>query len=187
MAGVTTFSAREATGETLLGLRFEVFSRGERRYLTPIYVLVELKPTEKGGEPVFVVARHSAPAFLGVMELAGRYLPPKGKQDLTRFVREVNRRVGRWRRRVDAAEKFKQIAIAVGKAQAVEVDDEVALLVIKWKSGAEAKCKVDERGEVVKVVTTSRKGARNAEAEGQMKGKLAGLAARFQWVRPAAP
>ena len=184
---MTTFSAREATGETLLGLRFEVFSRGERRYLTPIYVLVELKPTEKGGEPVFVVARHSAPAFLGVMELAGRYLPPKGKQDLTRFVREVNRRVGRWRRRVDAAEKFKQIAIAVGKAQAVEVDDEVALLVIKWKSGAEAKCKVDERGEVVKVVTTSRKGARNAEAEEQMKGKLAGLAARFQWVRPAAP
>jgi len=185
MAGVTTFSAREVTGETLLGLRFEVFSRGERRYMTPVYVLVELKPTEKGGEPVFVVARHSAPAFLGVVELAGRYLPPKGRQDLTRFVREVNRRVARWRRRVDAAERFKRTALAVGKAETVEFDDEVTLLVIKWKSGAEANCRVDERGEVLRVVATSRKGARNAEAEGQMKGKLAELAVRLQWEHPA--
>jgi hypothetical protein len=189
LCGVTTFQARELSGETLLGLRFDVFSPGGKRFVTPVYVLLELRQVEKGAEKFFVVARHSAPAFLGLAELAGRYLPAKGNQDLVRFVKEFRRRVLRWRRRADEAEAAKEAANAASgegwkkKVEKVEYDAEVALITVKWDSGTEARCRVDEKGDIFKAVATDRKGVRLVEVEQEMKGALKALPQRMGWTQ----
>jgi hypothetical protein len=166
-----------------------VFSPGGRRFVTPVYVLLELRQVEKAAEKCFVVARHSAPAFLGLAELAGKYLPAKGNQDLVRFVKEFRRRVLRWKRRADEAGGVREAAKAAGgegwkrKVQKVEYDAEVALVTIKWDSGAEARCRVDEKGDIFKAVVMDRKGVRLVEMEHEMKGALKALPQRMGWIQ----
>ncbi|KAA8912904.1 Cenp-O kinetochore centromere component-domain-containing protein [Sphaerosporella brunnea] len=189
LSGVTTFQARELSGETLLGLRFDVFSSGGRKFVTPVYVLLELRKVEKGAEKCFVVARHSVPAFLGLSELAMKHLPTKGSQDLVRFVKELRRRIRRWRVRTDAMEDLKttaKAAIAEGwkrKVEKVEADAEVALVTIQWSNGAEARCRVDEKGDISKAVVTDRKGIRITEMEQKTKGSLKTLPQRMGWIQ----
>jgi len=145
---------------------------------------------EKGGGKVWIVARHSAAAFLGVPELAGRYLPTgkgEGRQQVERFAREVRRRVVRWRKRIDMAEGIKEAAKVangegwVSRVEQVEWDTEVALVVVKWANGTEARCRIDEKGEIVKAVVMERKGKRLVEDERTMKGSLSGLPGRLRW------
>jgi hypothetical protein len=187
LSGVTTFQARELSGETLLGLRFDVFSPGIKRFVTPVYVLLDLRTVEKGAEKVYVVARHSAPAFLGLSELAGKHLPVKGPQDLARFVKELRRRVRRWRARVDAVDAVKKCAMSTNgegwknKVEKVDSDAEVSLVTVKWDSGAEARCVVDEKGDISKVVAMDRKRVRMVHMEMEVKGSLKTLPQRMGW------
>ncbi|KAF8542203.1 hypothetical protein BDD12DRAFT_941848 [Trichophaea hybrida] len=150
IAGITTFAAQEITGEKLFGIRIDVFSARERKFGKPVYIMLENKVVEKGGSKVWIVARHSAGAFLGVAELAGRYL--HGGKGVGVFLKEVRRRVLRWRRRVDVAEGVREAAMAAGgegwveRVERVGWDEGVASVVMKWVDGEEAHCRIDEKG-----------------------------------------
>ena len=74
MEGVTAFSAKELSGETLLGIRIDTQSRRGSTFGKPVYVLLEHRAI--GNATTWVVARHSVPAWIGIIELARAFLPP---------------------------------------------------------------------------------------------------------------
>lgn len=134
-------------------------------------MLLEKRVVEKGMGEVWVVSRHSAPAFVGVAEVARRCLP---MGELEGFVREVRRRLVAWRRRVDAVEGV------WGGGREVECDDEVAEVVVRW-GDREARCRVGERAVVERAVVMVGKGGRAPEVERKLVGDLAGLPERMGW------
>ena len=192
MEGVTAFSAKELSGETLLGIRIDAQSRRDGTFSKPVYVLLEHRAV--GNATTWVVARHSAPAWIGVIELARAFLPPppaaaaaaippaaKGagavaRQNVERFVKAVRARVVRWVRRVDAVETLRE---AFRGGAVIECDKEAATLTVRWADGTVGRCALDEKGDVARAVVTEKGGRRVVKKERAMKGSLEGLAARL--------
>lgn len=191
MEGVTAFSAKELSGETLLGIRIDAQSRRDSTFGKPVYVLLEHRAV--GNATAWVVARHSAPAWIGVIELARAFLPPpppaaatpppaaKGggavaRQSVERFVKAVRARVVRWLRRVDAVETLREV---VRGGAVIECDKEAAALTVRWADGTVGRCALDEKGDVARAVVTEKGGRRVVKKERAMRGSLEGLAARL--------
>ncbi|KAI5816331.1 Cenp-O kinetochore centromere component-domain-containing protein [Pyronema omphalodes] len=196
LSGVTTFTCRELSGQTLLGIRFETFA-GDGRFGKPVYVMLEQRRNKhtKNGEATWGVARHSAPAWINIGELERKWLPVgekvQAKQDVRAFVREVRRRVELWGRRKRAVEGLVKVVGRVrermetgdgrGRVKEVETDREVGLLTVRWEDGREAKARVDERGRVARVVVVDKNAKRDGDLERRMRGTLEGLAERLGW------
>ena len=193
MEGVTAFSAKELSGETLLGIRIDAQSRRDSTFGKPVYVLLEHRAIGSGATAttVWVVARHSAPAWIGVIELARTFLPPpaaaappatvKGavaRQSVERFVKAVRGRVIRWVRRADAVETLREVV----RDAAIECDKEAAALTVRWTDGTVGRCALDEKGDVARAVVTKEDGRRVVGKERTMKGSLEGLPARLAGI-----
>ncbi|KAK2599972.1 hypothetical protein QQS21_005274 [Conoideocrella luteorostrata] len=178
-APVTSFKVRDpdpnaVDGGHVLGLRFEVMSRGQ--FLRPYYVMLN-RPYP--GSRHLRVHRHTVPPAVLLAGLAARYLSPpsssRGResesstgQDLDRFVRTLRREIVRYHNRLGvSADLRRRLGLHDRNAKdlspnaLVEVaiaDIEAKQINFTWADDRTGRLVMDDDGRVVNFVVFARDG-----------------------------
>ncbi|KND88100.1 hypothetical protein TOPH_07266 [Tolypocladium ophioglossoides CBS 100239] len=157
-------------GGHVLGLRFEVMSRGQ--FLRPYYVMLN-RPFPSSTH--LRVHRHTIPPAVPLAGLAVRHLPsprPEGdeqpRQDLERFVRTLRREVTRYHNRLGVSADLRRRLGLHGATEAsapansvVEVgiaDIEAKQIKLAWADESSGRLIMDDDGNVRKLVVFGRRG-----------------------------
>ncbi|KAG5971344.1 hypothetical protein E4U58_007637 [Claviceps cyperi] len=207
-APVTSFKVRDPDPHAVdqghvLGLRFEVMSRGQ--FLRPYYVMLN-RPYP--GSKYLRVHRHTVPPAVPLAGLAARYLPPpssRGRgpqdddagaaaaatittafcQDFDRFVRTLRREIVRYHNRLGVSADLRRRLGLYGDGAAqnalpnalVEVgiaDIEAKQINLMWADGRTGRLVMDDDGKVIKFVVFGVEG-RDWEASGDIFTKDDGI------------
>jgi hypothetical protein len=204
ISGATTFIVPPSIpGEKhLLGIRIEDFATKGRVFRSPVYVFLEMR------NGAFVIARHSAPAFIGIGDLGRVFFGGAagnndsdcnggalgGVQNVDEFVKEVRRRMVLYRKRQVAVQELRENALAAGvigdvtedwtrRVTDVEWDSDVSMVTIKWMNGTVGRCRVDDKGIVVGAVVENGKGRRVVDIERLLVGQLDGIVEKVGWMK----
>ncbi|KAK5998829.1 hypothetical protein PT974_01212 [Cladobotryum mycophilum] len=156
-------------GGHILGLRFEVMSRGQ--FLTPYYVMLN-RPFFNSS--FMRVHRHTVPPAIPLPGLAARHLPaPKPesenppKQDLERFVRTLRREIMRYHNRLGvSADLRRALGLQDGDREItadsiVDVgiaDTEAKQIRLTWADERNGRIVMDDDGKVVKLMVFGTEG-----------------------------
>lgn len=162
-------------GGHVLGLRFEVMSRGQ--FLRPYYVMLN-RPFP--GSEALRVHRHTIPPAVPLSGLAARYLPAPARgegeggkrQDLDRFVRTVRREIVRYHNRLgSSADLRRSIIISQGEDETqLDEDDivdvgiadiEAKQIKLSWADDRSGRLVMDDNGKVVKLMVFNADGGRD--------------------------
>ncbi|KHN98734.1 Centromere protein Cenp-O [Metarhizium album ARSEF 1941] len=180
-APVTSFKVRDpdpnaVDGGHVLGLRFEIMSRGQ--FLRPYYVMLN-RPY--AGSRHLRVHRHTVPPAVPLAGLAARHLPQPSRagagngsrnssrnsssaadQDLDRFARTLRREIVRYhnrlgvsadlRRRLGLRERGAQAAAPNALVEAGIADIEAKQISLAWANNKTGRLVMDDDGNVVKFV-----------------------------------
>jgi central kinetochore subunit Mal2/MCM21 len=118
-SGATAFRVRDpdpnaVDSGNVFGIRIDVFSTSERRFITPYYVLLNHPETDSDA---LKIHKHTIPPFIPVQQLATRYLPipdpstqssdPATAQNLPAFLRALRRELVSHHKRLAALEALK--------------------------------------------------------------------------------
>ncbi|KAG5983418.1 hypothetical protein E4U55_008188 [Claviceps digitariae] len=198
-APVTSFKVRDpdphaVDGGHVLGLRFEVMSRGQ--FLRPYYVMLN-RPYS--GSKHLRVHRHTVPPAVPLAGLAARYLPPPpsrgrgrpggegddetaeaaaGAQNLDRFVRTLRREIVRYHNRLGVSADLRrrlglhdarsaQSALPNALVEVGIADIEAKQINLTWADERTGRLVMDDDGKVVKFVVFGVEG-RDWEASGDI-------------------
>ncbi|OPB38708.1 hypothetical protein A0O28_0018140 [Trichoderma guizhouense] len=183
-ASVTAFKVHDpdpnaVDGGHVLGLRFEVMTRGQ--FLQPYYVMLN-RPFPSNSKTLRV-HRHTVPPAIPLPGLAARYLPvPKQqiendssiappKQDLERFVKSLRREIMRYHNRLGVSADLRRSLGAHSQAVAdgsslpsnaiVDVsiaDTEAKQIRLTWADERNGRLVMDDDGKVVKFMVFSAEG-----------------------------
>ncbi|PNY28965.1 Uncharacterized protein TCAP_01118 [Tolypocladium capitatum] len=157
-------------GGHVLGLRFEVMSRG--RFLRPYYVMLN-RPFPRSRH--LRVHRHTIPPAVPLAGLAARHLPPPGpqgdeqpRQDLERFVRTLRRETTRYHNRLGVSADLRRrlglhdaTGASVSASSVVEVgiaDVEAKQIKLTWADERSGRLVMDDDGNVRKLLVFGRQG-----------------------------
>lgn len=170
-------------GGHVLGLRFEIMSRGQ--FLRPYYVMLNRPyPNSKH----LRVHRHTVPPAVPLAGLAARHLPaPKSgegerasRQDLDRFVRTLRREIVRYHNRLGVSADLRRRLVLHDRAEQqlsanalVEVgvaDIEAKQINLTWADDRTGRLVMDDDGKVLKFVVFSKDG-RDWETTKEIFGK----------------
>jgi central kinetochore subunit Mal2/MCM21 len=190
---VTAFKVRDpdpnaVDGGHVLGLRFEIMSRGQ--FLRPYYVMLN-RPYS--GSKHLRVHRHTVPPAVPLAGLAARHLPQPSRtagssisadQDLDRFVRTLRREIVRYhnrlgvsadlRRRLGLHERSEQIPSPNALVEAGIADIEAKQINLTWANNRTGRLVMDDDGNVVKFVVFGSEG-RDWEASSAVFDKNDGI------------
>lgn len=187
-APITSFKVRDpdpnaVDGGHVLGLRFEVMSRGQ--FLRPYYVMLN-RPY--AGSKHLRVHRHTVPPAVPLAGLAARHLPaPSSRargqddagagQNLHRFVRTLRREIVRYhnrlgvsadlRRRLGLHGQSGQRALPNALVEVGIADIEAKQINLAWADDRTGRLVMNDDGKVVKFVVYGREG-RDWEASGDI-------------------
>ena len=172
---VTSFKVRDpdpnaVDNGNVLGLRFEVMSRGQ--FFNPYYVMLN-RPYHNSTH--LRVHRHTMPPSIPLAGIAARTLPPPKpdidnppQQDLDRFARMLRREITRYHNRMGVAADLRRDASMQQKDQEdprpndiVEVgiaDAEAKQLRLTWADERSGRLVMDDDGKVVKLVIYGEQG-----------------------------
>lgn len=163
-------------GGHVLGLRFEVMSRGQ--FLRPYYVMLN-RPFP--GSEALRVHRHTVPPAVPLAGLAARHLPApargegdnRKRQDLDRFVRTVRREIMRYHNRLGASADLRR-SIIVNQDQdqdQLPADDDIVdvgiadieakQIKLSWADDRSGRLVMDDNGKVVKLMVFNADGGRD--------------------------
>ncbi|KAM0417274.1 hypothetical protein ACHAPT_012715 [Fusarium lateritium] len=186
-SSVTSFKVHDpdpnaVDGGHVLGLRFEVMSKGQ--FLRPYYVMLN--------RPYFNsknlrIHRHTLPPAIPLSGLAARHLPaprPESddppKQDLDRFVRTLRREIVRYHNRLGVSADLRRglglhdkTADNTMPDDIVEVgiaDIEAKQIRFSWADDRSGRVVMDDDGKVVKLIMFGREG-RDWETTKELYGK----------------
>lgn len=189
-APVTAFKVldpdpRAVDGGHVLGLRFEVMSRGQ--FLRPYYVML-VRPYAGSAQhrSCLRVHRHTLPSAVPLAGLAARHLAPPGKpegrahdqqqqqqpprkQHLDRFVRGLRREIVRYHNRMGVSADLRRGLGLHDKARADDVADddivevgiadvEAKQIRLTWADERSGRLVMDDDGKVVKFVVMGEHG-----------------------------
>ncbi|KAF4583060.1 centromere protein Cenp-O [Ophiocordyceps camponoti-floridani] len=174
-APVTAFKVldpdpRAVDGGLVLGLRFEVMSRGQ--FLQPYYVMLN-RPFRDKGCARWRLHRHTVPPPVAVSALAARFLPGGGEgggQRVARFAAEVRREIARYHNRMGvAADLRRRLGLhhrvprtsSSARHSVVEVviaDIEGRHVRLGWANGRSARLVLDDHGRVKDLVVFDNRG-----------------------------
>ncbi|POR36858.1 Uncharacterized protein TPAR_02953 [Tolypocladium paradoxum] len=169
-------------GGHVLGLRFEVMSRGQ--FLRPYYVMLN-RPFP--GSRHLRVHRHTIPPAVPLAGLAARHLPPpkpegddQPRQDLERFVRTLRRDITRYhnrlgvsadlRRRLGLHDATEASASANSVVEVGIADIEAKQIRVSWADERSGRLVMDDDGNVRKLLVFGRQG-RDWEMTKELFGK----------------
>ncbi|QPH17872.1 hypothetical protein C2857_002783 [Epichloe festucae Fl1] len=191
-APVTSFKVRDpdpnaVDGGHVLGLRFEVMSRGQ--FLRPYYVMLN-RPY--AGSKHLRVHRHTVPPAVPLAGLAARHLPAppssrgRGQQEddagagqnLDRFVRTLRREIVRYHNRLGVSADLRrrlglhghqsgQRALPNALVEVGIADIEAKQINLAWADDRTGRLVMNDDGKVVKFVVFGRDG-RDWEASGDI-------------------
>ncbi|KAH6888144.1 Cenp-O kinetochore centromere component-domain-containing protein [Thelonectria olida] len=172
---VTSFKVHDpdpnaADGGHVLGLRFEVMSKGQ--FLRPYYVMLN-RPYP--GYKHLRIHRHTLPPAIPLPGLAARHLPaPKTQndnpvqQDLDRFVRTLRREVVRYHNRLGVSADLRRglglhekTSADLTASDIVEVgiaDIEAKQIRLTWADERSGRVVMDDDGKVLKLVVFGKQG-----------------------------
>ena len=172
---VTAFKVRDPDPKAVdkgnvLGLRFEVMSRGQ--FLRPYYVMLN-RPFSNSKH--LRVHRHTIPPAIPLGGLAARYLPApprrrdrKTEQDLEHFVRALRREIVRYHNRLGVSADLrrglglhKQSLEEVSADNIVEMgiaDIEAKQIKLTWADERNGRLVMDDDGRVIKVAIFDKEG-----------------------------
>lgn len=183
-ASVTAFKVHDpdpnaVDGGHVLGLRFEVMTRGQ--FLQPYYVMLN-RPYPNNSKTLRV-HRHTVPPAIPLPGLAARYLPvPKQqmendssvappKQDLERFVKSLRREIMRYHNRLGVSADLRRSLGAHSQAAAdgsslpsnaiIDVsiaDTEAKQIRLTWADERNGRLVMDDDGKVVKFMVFGAEG-----------------------------
>ncbi|PFH55717.1 hypothetical protein XA68_17736 [Ophiocordyceps unilateralis] len=176
----------------VLGLRFEVMSRGQ--FHRPYYVMLN-RPYIESGSRNLRLHRHTLPPPVAVKALAARHLPgPDARQDLQRFVAELRRDMTRYHNRMGVAADLRRRlglhhrvprpgSAAHSVVDVVIADIEAKHVKMAWADGRSARLVLDEDGRLRNLVVFDPRG-RDWNTEIQLMGSrddgLQEIVARLQ-------
>lgn len=162
-------------GGHVLGLRFEIMSRGQ--FLRPYYVMLN-RPYP--GSEVLRVHRHTVPPAVPLSGLAARHLPAptrgggdkQKRQDLDRFVRTVRREIVRYHNRLgSSADLRRSIIISQAEDETQLADDDIVdvgiadieakQIKLSWADDRSGRLVMDDNGKVVKLMVFNADGGRD--------------------------
>lgn len=169
-------------GGHVLGLRFEVMSRGQ--FLRPYYVMLN-RPYPGSG--FLRVHRHTVPPAIPLAGLAARHLPAlsasssdgsddnMSKQDLDRFVRTLRREIQRYHNRLGStADLRRNLVLHQGQGEdgeASQAEDDIVQVGIadieakqvklSWADERSGRLVMDDDGKVVKLMVFGPEGGRD--------------------------
>ncbi|KAI9163427.1 hypothetical protein HJFPF1_05040 [Paramyrothecium foliicola] len=164
---VTAFKVRDPDPRAVdeghvLGLRFEVLSRGQ--FLRPYYVMLN-RPFSNSKH--LRVHRHTVPPAIPLAGLAARFLPApprkrnkSAKQDLERFVRALRREIARYHNRLGVAADLRR-GLGLHRQDPENItansiidfgiaDIEAKQIKLTWADERNGRLVMDDDGEVVK-------------------------------------
>ncbi|RFU73678.1 hypothetical protein TARUN_8573 [Trichoderma arundinaceum] len=193
-ASVTAFKVRDpdpnaVDGGHVLGLRFEVMTRGQ--FLQPYYVM--LNRPYPNNRKFLRIHRHTVPPAIPLQGLAARHLPapkqqagddnppPPPKQDLERFVKSLRREIMRYHNRLGVSADLRRSLGAHSQTAAdgpslppnaiVDVsiaDPEAKQIRLTWADERNGRLVMDDDGRVVKFMVFGAEG-RDWETTRQLK------------------
>ncbi|KAK4077522.1 uncharacterized protein Triagg1_3854 [Trichoderma aggressivum f. europaeum] len=184
-ASVTAFKVHDpdpnaVDGGHVLGLRFEVMTRGQ--FLQPYYVMLN-RPYANSGKTLRV-HRHTVPPAIPLPGLAARHLPvPKQqldkdssiappKQDLEGFVKSLRREIMRYHNRLGVSADLRRSLGAHSRAAAADgsslpsntivdvsiADTEAKQIRLTWADERNGRLVMDDDGKVVKFMVFGAEG-----------------------------
>ena len=161
----------------VLGVRIDVFSRRERRFVQPFYLLLHrAEGAENGKErPArWKLHKHTVPPFVPLQALAKKYLAPGGAQGLARLCRAVRAELVRWQTRVDLVETMKgrtELMRERGVREVRERDLRCEEVEVVFEDGALARVVLGRDGGVAKAVVRGPEEEKDVVSEGMRPGR----------------
>ncbi|PKS09475.1 hypothetical protein jhhlp_004091 [Lomentospora prolificans] len=171
-AGVTAFKVKDpdpnaVDGGKVLGLRFEVMSKGQ--FIHPYFVMLN-RPWLPDSD-FLNVHRHTVPPYIPLPGLAGRHLPPppeKGsqdlppKQDLAHFARCLRKEIVGYHNRVGSIADLRRDIGVTGNEDTDDeekwlidvsaVDPEAKQIKLEWANGRTGRVVIDADGFVKQLI-----------------------------------
>ncbi|KAF2435635.1 hypothetical protein EJ08DRAFT_282694 [Tothia fuscella] len=169
-SGITAFRVKDPDPNSLdsghvLGVRIDVFSTTDRRFITPYYLLLNYRP--ETGSSALQIHKHTIPTFVPLPKLAVKYLPHRDStgstsqervQNLPALVRALRRELVSYHKRLAAWEVLRT-DLKTNKA----LDPAGTEFEIELSDTSIARLKVDAKGNIENAVVRSRSDAKYDE------------------------